>query len=168
MCPIVETNGIGANRKTCIEGTHQSDQGKYEGRCLQFSIRQGPTGNPTKTMESSQDRVIIDNSAHKEHNKFIFNGQEGSGSLWFSLSKLASFTSLVLFMFRYRTLLMSGTRVTELKLNTELPASFASLTNGFTSFIIIDKRQRVVKGMERGRGAGEGVSGEVGITRSYP
>jgi hypothetical protein len=27
MCPTVETNGIGANRKTCIEGTHQSDQG---------------------------------------------------------------------------------------------------------------------------------------------
>jgi hypothetical protein len=46
-------------------------------------------------------------------------------------------------------------------------ASFASFTNGFTSFIIIDK-QRVVKGMERGRGAGEGVSGEVGITPSYP
>jgi hypothetical protein len=71
-------------------------------------------------------------------------------------------------MFRYMTLLMLGTRVTELRLNTELPASFASFTNGFTSFIIIYKRQRVVKGMERGRGAGEGVSGEVGITPSYP
>jgi hypothetical protein len=36
--------------------------------------RASPTRNPTKTMDSSQDRVTIDNSAHKEHNKFTFNG----------------------------------------------------------------------------------------------
>jgi hypothetical protein len=71
-------------------------------------------------------------------------------------------------MFRYRTLLMSGTRVTELRLNTEL-LSIVCLFYKWVYLLYNNcKRQRVVKGMERGRGAGEGVSGEVGITPSYP